>query len=118
MLFNFVELLFVHWFADFVVQTSSQAFNKSKCNWALARHVLTYTLTLALGSILIFGNTIEVIGFSVFNGILHWFTDYYTSRLTKYLYEKKDYHNFFVIIGLDQFIHHVTLAITVYAFFR
>jgi len=44
--------------------------------------------------------------------LTHWFTDLFTSRWTSKLWEKKDVHNFFVVIGLDQLIHATTLLIT------
>jgi hypothetical protein len=109
---QFVELLIVHWFADFVLQTSWQATNKSKNNVALAHHVGVYTGVLALASIGLFGLSFALILFVVINGAAHFVTDYITSRISSRLFAKQDWHNFFVVVGLDQLIHQLTLAIT------
>jgi len=44
--------------------------------------------------------------------LTHWLSDLFTSRWTSKLWEKKDVHNFFVVIGFDQLIHATTLLIT------
>lgn len=112
MLWQFMILLAVHWLADFVIQTHWQASNKSK-NWdALGRHVGTYTVTLAVAAIFLFG--IKGIPFAGFNGLLHLGTDAITSRWSSKLYAKQDWHNFFVVIGFDQLIHQATLAVTLW----
>lgn len=41
-------VLFVHFVADFIVQTQWQAVNKSKSLLALSQHVGTYTCCIAL----------------------------------------------------------------------
>lgn len=111
MIWQFMALLGIHWVADFVLQTHWQASNKSKDNNALGRHVSTYTLALGVGCIPLFG--FEAAGvFAVVNGALHFGTDYFTSRWTSALYAKQDWHNFFVVVGLDQLIHQATLAAT------
>ena len=109
-LWQFLALLGTHWFADFVLQTHWQASNKSKSNVALLRHVTTYTSVLAIASVALFG----AMGgpFAAINGILHFLTDYFTSRATSKLYAKQDWHNFFVVVGFDQLIHQATLAVT------
>lgn len=115
MLWTFVALLAVHWIADFVLQTHWQASNKSKNNVALTRHVMIYTACIGAASLLLLGH--DNLGWPVFmigNGALHWITDYFTSRWSSKLYAKQDWHNFFVVIGLDQLIHQVTLATTLW----
>ena len=112
MIWQFVALLAVHWVADFILQTHWQAQNKSKNLEALARHVGSYTLALLIGSAFIFGQSAALFAFVAINGILHFGTDYFTSRWTSALYAKQDWHNFFVVVGLDQLIHQVTLAAT------
>jgi hypothetical protein len=111
-LWQFVMLLAVHWFADFVLQTHWQAQNKSKNFLALFSHVVFYTLILMIASLVIFGATWPVYFFVLTNGALHLATDAVTSRITSRFYAKQDWHNFFVMVGFDQLIHQVTLAVT------
>ena len=115
MFWSYIALLATHWVADFVLQTHWQATNKSKNNFALVQHVATYTAILTIASIILFG----LIGilFAVVNGVLHFGTDYITSRWSSKLYAKQDWHNFFVVIGLDQYIHQLTLATTMWFLF-
>jgi Protein of unknown function (DUF3307) len=115
----YLLLLVVHWIADFVLQTHWQAQNKSKRLDALARHVFVYTAMLLFMTPIIFshGSYRGWCLFVFFNGILHFGTDYFTSRWTSRLYIKQDWHNFFVVVGLDQLIHQFTLAITMWAAF-
>jgi Protein of unknown function (DUF3307) len=113
MIWQFLILLAVHWVADFVLQTHWQASNKSK-NWqALSAHVMGYSVVLMFVSIYMFG----AVGllFAGVNGVLHFATDAVTSRITARLYAKQDWHNFFVVVGLDQLIHQVTLGVTLWA---
>lgn len=112
MFWAYLFLLAAHWIADFVLQTHWQASNKSKNNEALTRHVTTYTAVLAAVSVLLLG--IFGLVFAIVNGALHWCTDYCTSRWTAKLWAKKDVHNFFVVVGLDQLIHQLTLALTLW----
>lgn len=118
LLIVYLYLLLVHWFADFVLQTSWQATNKSKRLDALSAHVLVYTATLALYSSFLFSTCANWFVFWFLNGILHFCTDYVTSRISSKLYAEQDYHNFFVVIGFDQFIHQLTLAGLLVVFLR
>lgn len=138
MIYQFLALLAVHWFADFVLQTHWQASNKSKNNTALLWHVIVYTSAIGLASIAMFGS----VGgpYAAVNGLLHLATDWCTSRVTSRLFMKQfsiinisgpgvgdgphligksnlSLHNFFVVVGLDQLIHHVTLGLTMVYFF-
>lgn len=121
MLNQFIIILFGHWIADFVCQTHWQASNKSKNWYALTLHVTIYTLTMSL----IFAAMYKIIYiqwyiklndvilyFMYITFITHFITDAITSRISSRLYAKQDFHNFFVIVGLDQFIHQITLAVT------
>ena len=120
MLWPFVALLATHWFADFVLQTHWQASNKSKNNGALFRHVLVYTSVLGAVSFALFALPVHGLQWLIFtlgNGLLHFVTDYCTSRWTAKLYAKQDWHNFFVVVGLDQLIHQTTLAATMWYLF-
>lgn len=115
LLWPFVILLIAHWGADFYFQTHWQAVNKSKRFDALARHVAVYTACMMVPSTILFGGT--GIMFAGLNGVLHLITDYFTSRITSKLYATGAIHNFFVVVGLDQLIHQVTLAVTMEMFF-
>lgn len=116
-LWAYLALLGTHWLADFVLQSHWQASNKSKRLDALALHIMTYTAVLAAASVLLFG--VNGVVFAAVNGILHFGTDYFTSRRSSRLYAKQDWHNFFVVIGFDQLIHQTTLAATMwFAFYK
>lgn len=112
-LWQFLALLAVHWIADFVLQTHWQATNKSKNNRALAQHVCVYTSALAAYVSFAFASAgMGILIFVAVNGVLHFATDWCTSRMSSRLYAKQDWHNFFVVIGFDQLIHQTTLAVT------
>ena len=111
---QFLALLAVHWVGDFVLQTHWQASNKSKNIEAMARHIGTYAAVLSVAAPVIFG--IEhpdlLLAFVVCNVGLHLATDVTTSDISARLWAKQDWHNFFVVIGLDQLIHQATLGAT------
>lgn len=118
--------MFMHWLADFVLQTDEQAKSKSKDVIALTGHVWTYTLTMMAGFAILtllfdayhFTNSWRwVLNILAFGGITfstHWCTDYVTSRINSKLWAKGDTHNFFVSVGFDQFIHYATIFATLY----
>lgn len=128
-LWAFVALLAVHWIGDFFLQSHWMSVNKSKRNDALALHVGVYSSVLLLASAVIFGPSAAVVFFGLLNAALHFATDYLTSRwssrlwgeafnaphgLTHYPPKDKPIHNFFVVIGIDQYIHQFTLAATMW----
>ena len=114
-----VALLAVHWLGDFVLQSRWMSVNKSKRLDALSLHAMTYTGTLLVGSGLIFG--LRQMGLLVLfvgaNGVLHFATDFVTSRITSRLWYQQREHDFFVMVGLDQLIHQITLATTLWFIF-
>ena len=109
-------VIFAHWVADFVCQTHWQASNKSK-NWnALTRHVASYTAVMGAFCYPIFMGRNVVAHFAIFVVVTfaaHFVTDAITSRITSRLHCKGDWHNFFVVIGFDQFLHYTQLFLTV-----
>lgn len=96
-------LVWVHWFADFILQSDRIAINKSSSNNILLWHVTLYgACFVGFGFV-----------FALVNGLLHFATDWCTSRITKKLWIAEQRHWFFVVIGADQAIH-MTCLITTY----
>jgi hypothetical protein len=111
----FLNILAVHWVADFLLQTHWVASNKSKNAVVLALHVGLYSIVLGCACGLLLGAW--GLTYAGINGFLHWGTDYFTSRWSARLWAKQDWHNFFVVIGLDQLIHQMTLGGTMLLIF-
>jgi len=107
----FIAILFTHFVADFVLQSHWMASNKSSSNIPLLAHIGVYSLTLTIACLLLFDWQAALL-FGLINGVMHFITDYFTSRLTSKLWKAERVHDFFVVIGLDQFIHSATLGIT------
>lgn len=95
-------VMFAHFVGDFIAQTDYQAKNKSKSNKALLSHTGIYTLFL-----LPFG-----IKYAILNGVIHTLVDYFSSRESSKRWANGEVHNFFVVVGLDQYLHFLTLYLT------
>jgi hypothetical protein len=104
-------LIWVHFIADFVFQTHTMAMNKSTSNKWLASHVGVYTLTFVIFAVL---SPIITLTWVLVNGVLHFATDYVTSRITSRLWKEERVHDFFVVIGLDQALHFTAMLLTYY----
>lgn len=135
-----LQLLTVHFLADFVLQSNWMAINKSKRWDALLLHTSVYSLTFYVMAL------VAPLGlvwhFTLVTFVLHTATDYVTSRLTSRLWffrrhegawqqdhaiDAYDHvtivisnpwtptvgnrHWFFVVIGLDQLIHTYSLVL-------
>ena len=96
-------LIWLHFIADFVLQSNKMATRKSTSWLWLTNHVVWYMVPF----IFVFG-----VQFTLINGALHFITDAVTSRVTSHLWKKQEVHWFFVTIGLDQAIHLTTLILT------
>lgn len=92
-------ILFLHFFGDFILQSTYMGQNKSKSNKVLGTHCFLYSLPLM------------VIGwkFALINGVFHFLVDWVTSRMTSKLWAEQEVHWFFVVIGMDQMIHTMIL---------
>lgn len=110
-------ILFGHWAADFVWQPHWMGMRKSKEWWVLIQHGARITagglLTAAVIVALLGGSWLGVLWWALINGVAHIGIDAVTSRMTGRLYAKGDMHNFFVVIGFDQFLH-VSLAVATF----
>lgn len=109
-----MPLLFIHWVGDFVLQSDWMAKNKSKNILALSSHVFVYTTYLFITSLLLFNDYKAWVIFTLINGGLHFIIDFVTSIITSYYWSKGDTHNFFVMVGFDQYIHTSCLLISFY----
>jgi len=128
-------IMFWHFIADFIMQSRKMAVNKSSSIKWLTKHVLMYGNSMLFGgfsyvvfTMLFATNMIHLIpailGYVFVNTVLHWITDYFTSKQTTRLYLKEveketpNYHNFFVMIGFDQLIHILCLISTYMLLFK
>lgn len=120
----FLILIIIHFIGDFLFQNDRMAIGKSKSVYWLTVHVSVYSVILLfLGSFLI-KDSIDLVCFVGINFVLHWITDFFTSKLTTYLYLRNEKnpqekflfnswrHWFFVCIGIDQCIHYSCLFFT------
>jgi hypothetical protein len=105
-LLTLIILFALHWVADFFLQSDWMAVNKSKSNKALGAHIGVYTAVMLIATL----NPV----FAIVNGLIHGAIDYVTSRISSKFHKAGDIHNFFVVIGFDQFLHIVTLLVTYY----
>ena len=88
-------LVWMHWFGDFACQINKMAINKgSSIKW-LTLHVSVYTLPLFW-----FGWQ-----FALINFVLHWMTDFVTSKVSGHFNKIGNQRLFFATIGFDQAIH-------------
>ncbi len=115
----YLQILAIHFIADFVLQSNWMAQNKSKSNRPLLCHVFVYFVTfLILLTLCVPSSRYSDLYFFVYiNAAIHFFVDWATSRINAYLWAKGDVHNFFVGVGFDQLIHATTLISTAYWIF-
>jgi hypothetical protein len=104
-------ILFVHFVGDFVAQTNSMATRKSKSFKWLSVHVLVYAIITAICWDLFLGVGDAALCF-VMTFLSHLIIDFITSKITRYYFNRKEYHKFFMIVGIDQFAHFTTLFLT------
>lgn len=103
----------VHFIADFIFQSRWQAENKSKDNFALASHIMTYTLIMFIMLLPFFG----IMGSSFYalvNGLLHFITDAISSQASSKAYQEKNMKKFWMVIGADQLVHQLCLLFTLF----
>ncbi len=112
-LWHILVILFSHTVADFVLQSDEVAKGKSSDNWILLKHIMIYTAAMMPCAVVVSGPLFML--FLSINAAAHFVTDYITSRITSYYWQREERHKFFVTIGFDQFAHAAALLIT-YAF--
>ena len=132
---NLASMIWIsHFIADFVFQTRKMGENKSTSLFWLSMHILTYFtvfLTLGLFYLQPLLGWWHFIGYVIMNTLLHFATDFITSKITGYFYMKaesaktQDIANeiklskarramkgFWTTIGFDQLVHCTTLIQT------
>ena len=116
--------LLLHWYADFVCQTDKQAKGKSSSNLQLLAHTSSYGLVVTIGTyILYLANSFGAqywytpLLFGIIQFVTHTVVDWITSRINKKLWEDGYVHEFFVMIGFDQFIHYTIMFGTLWILF-
>ncbi len=113
------SILVIHWFADFVLQTHYQAIGKSAKWKPLLEHTAIYTMMWIPFIVLyiLFGTDEYIRGhftlFLIITFVAHTLTDYFTSRWVRYYFSRNNFHNGFVIIGIDQILHYTQLILCV-----
>jgi hypothetical protein len=118
-LIAYLFLLGTHWVADFVLQSHWMASNKSERLDALMLHVAVYSLAMCFAAAIILPINTSLALWLAANSLLHFLTDYCSSRLSSRLWRAGKWHDFFVVIGADQLVHRLTLGVTMWlAFYR
>jgi len=131
MIYIILTILYIqltHFVADFIMQTHEMSINKSTNVYWLNRHILSYGKTMFMFSIpfllivTMFGGvwahlSVDIIAYIFINMALHWVTDYFTSQQVRKYFDIDDFHNGFVIIGLDQLTHTTCLILTYFLMF-
>ena len=112
-------LLAFHTVADFMLQTDWQARNKWQSARALWSHVFVYSACLVVWAV---GFTemsmVQVFGFFLMTVCTHGLTDLVTSQFTHKYGACQEWHSFFVVVGVDQYIHAWTLVVTAMVILR
>ena len=125
-----LSIFIIHFIADFIFQDEIWAITKSKNFINLLKHTITYSfIWFIVGFIYACTfNTEELRSQAILNSIYffcitfvaHTITDYFTSKVTSYLYSKGKYGSsipnlgFFTMIGFDQVLHYIQLFLTYY----
>jgi hypothetical protein len=104
-------IIWTHFIADFILQTDKVALNKSKNNAILLLHVLIYTMPFLSMCLVWRMSLAQSIQFCLLTALLHFVTDFFSSRACSALWKKNQRHWFFVVIGLDQAIHMTCLIL-------
>lgn len=110
-----ITILFLHFVADFILQTRYQAENKYYNINALVGHTLVYSLVvtvfITLTPFMLITGWDKIITFFVVTFMTHSITDAITSNVSRQFYKKQNMFSFWVTIGFDQFLHFVQLFV-------
>lgn len=107
-----------HFIADFLCQSREVATNKHHDITVLFLHVSCYIVVMAVFTALIpfdlFAGTKSYQWqlFFITNGVLHFITDFFTSKFNAWAWTNKKEKLFWNGIGFDQLLHTLTLVLT------
>ena len=111
-------LLFAHWVADFLCQTTEMGTMKSKDHVVLIKHTAVYSTVMSLFMVpLIWIPLINVVTFWIITFVCHTAQDYITSKITSKRFSQQLYNGWtgaFTVIGFDQWLHYIQIFITYY----
>jgi hypothetical protein len=103
MIVDVLAIIWLHFFADFMLQSDSVAVNKGKNVFYLMYHCCIYMIPFGA----LFG-----IKFALINGLAHFLVDLCSSQLTTKFHKSGNRSAFFNTIGFDQAIHLTILFLT------
>ena len=99
-----IAIIWIHFVADFILQSNHIATNKSKYIMCLVEHCCIYALPFFILGI----------KYALMNSLLHFVIDFSTSRIATYYYGRNRRRAFFITIGCDQAIHMTCLILTMH----
>lgn len=118
-----ISLLVIHYIADYLFQTREQGNGKATSLYLLCEHVFTYMNIVGLGlCVMLLTGIAPSIGshiwiFMWLTFVLHFATDFITSKATKILWTQKKEYATFAVMGLDQLLHTGGLIVTWYVIY-
>ena len=110
-LFLVLIIVWCHFIADFLLQSDKMATNKSKSFKWLSIHAVAYGWVITVIGMLTIGMERGFI-FGMVNWLMHGAVDYWTSKGTAILWQKKEVHWFFCLVGFDQALHMTILTVS------
>lgn len=124
-----MQIIFIHWVADFICQSDWMALNKSSSMNALLAHTGVYSLCWFVLHFTGLTNH-QVVLFVLITFVIHTTQDFLTSRVNKLLIPKREYlagsdeyfrykpgsvwAYFWIGVGFDQILHYGQLIFTYY----
>lgn len=122
-----IYLFFMHFVADFLLQSRAMGKGKSENLWLLLAHISIQFIVI--GSALVWISVKQDLAaeFAVLNAVIHGVIDWFIWRLYKISVVKRGYGAdfayqedslFYSTIGFDQFLHIATIAALAHFFFQ
>jgi hypothetical protein len=100
-----------HFLADFVLQTASMVQEKGYYGRRGGLIHAGWHAALSVPVLLIAAPSVWVaLALGLIEGVVHYHLDYAKERLSRNLGDTHRDHRFWVVLGLDQLLHHLTYA--------